>query len=312
MKCAAKRVSRAAGSLKLGRTFFVLASLVLALPRLPAESVPPVASAKYSGGTCELRVASVSQTPSTQNRRSFAVAVELQLGVPAASGSGTSFQLPEGFYLDNDATPLLAASVIPGKNLAKTDHLWSVQRQSSTVTHSELEIGDARQRLQGVDVELVLTKVTEWETRNFQAQMGWSDFTQCGPFEVRTFGQAQQLRVDAWSYPQFKKEHDAYRQRMPVTFLNQVYAMQELKVVDAANRSPTSMGSTIPESGAASSTFTGWKALENTDASAPSSAGDDIVYPVSLSVKLPKRYEKERVKFHFDEIRLPAPEKSSR
>lgn len=232
------------------------------------------------------------------------MAMELQLEVSAASGSMTR-PLPAGVYLDNDASPLTAAYVVQGKNLARNEHLWSVQGTSGAVSISELEVGGARQRLQDVEIELVLTKVTEWETRNFEVGMGWSDFLRCGPFELRAFGEAQRLKVNAWPYPQFREEQEAYRQRMPLNFLNQVYAMQELKVVDAANRRPTSIGGTIPQAGAASNTYTGWRASD-ADEAAAASVSEDIVYPVSVSVRLPKRFEKERVRFRFDEIPLPS------
>jgi hypothetical protein len=94
---------------------------------------------------------------------------------------------------------------------------------------------------------------------------------------------------------------------MPVTFLNHLYGIQQLKVVDSASRSPTSMGTSTPSAGAASCTFTGWSALETGTSTAAPATSDDIVYPVSMAVKLPKRFEKERVKFHFNAIPLPEP-----
>jgi hypothetical protein len=186
------------------------------------------------------------------------------------------------------------------------------QGKIGVVTIDDLEIGDARPRLQNVEFELVLTKITEWETRNFQAAQSSGEFIACGPFELRVYSQPHQVRVDAWAYPGFRKEHDAYRQKMPVNFLDSAYAMQELKLEDAAKHRPTSAGSSMPASGAASTTFTGWNALESTDATAAAADGGDVVYPLSITLRLPKRYEKERVKFHFDEIRLPTPEKPAR
>jgi hypothetical protein len=314
MKCPATRAARLAagpGS-SLRRTFLIVASLVVVTGSRAAEVPLPVASANYSVGVAQLRVNAVSQLPSTQNRRGFAASLELQLEIPPADKPGVFFQLPGGWYLDNDATPLTAVSVVPGKNLAKTPHQWAVDGKTGRITLTDLEIGEARARLQGVELELVLTKVVEWETRTFQTQPGRSDFFLCGPFELRASGDPQSLRVEVWAYPQFREDHERYRRQMPVAFLNSSYGLQELKVVDAANRAPTSTGTSMPLTGAASSTFTGWKPLEGSAEATAAPTSDDIVYPVSISMRLPKRFEKQRVKFQFSAIPLPPPETAAR
>lgn len=290
---------------RLRCALFALVSLFAVSSVGAAETTPPVASANYSGGAAQLRVISASQEQ--QGRRGFAAKLELQLEIPPASKPGAAQDLPADFYLDNDATPLIAVAVVAGKNLAKTAHAWSVEGKTGRITISDLDIGEARLRLQGVEFELVLTKVTQWETIAFQALPGRSDFFQCGPFELRSSGETQQFRVDMWAYPQFKAQHDAYRQRMPVTFLNHIFAMQQLKVVDAANRVPTSTGSSVPSSGAVSNTYSSFRAAEGDGAAAAAAEGDAISYPVSMTVRMPKRFEKERVRFRFDAIPLPPP-----
>lgn len=297
--------SASTGTIKVRRAFFALAFACIVFPLGAAETTPPVASANYSGGPAQLRVLSAAQEP--QGRRGFTAKLELQLEIPPAAKAGMGSDLPTDFYLDNDATPLLAVAVVPGKNLAKNAHAWSVEAKTGRVTISDLDIGEARLRLQGVEFELVLTKVTEWETLVFQALPGRSDFFQCGPFELRSNGDTQQFRVDMWAYPQFKPQHDAYRQRMPVTFLNHIFAMQQLKVVDAANRVPTSTGSSVPSTGAVSNTYSSFRAVEADGAAAAPAEGDTISYPVALTMKLPKRFQKERVKFRFDVIPLAEP-----
>lgn len=290
---------------QLRRARFALAFLCIGFPLGAAEFTPPVASANYSGGAAQLRVTSAVQEP--QGRRGVSAKLELQLEIPPAAKAGAAQDLPADFYLDNDATPLIAVAVVPGKNLAKSAHAWAVEGKSGRITISDLDLGEARQRLQGVELELVLTKVTEWETLVFQALPGRSDFFQCGPFELRSSGDAQQFRVDMWAYPQFKPQHDAYRQRMPVTFLNHLFAMQQLKVVDAANRVPTSTGSSVPSTGAVSNTYSSFRTIEADGAAAVAADGDAISYPVSLTMRLPKRFQKERVRFRFDAIPLPEP-----
>ena len=66
------------------------------------------------------------------------------------------------------------------------------------------------------------------------------------------------------------------------------------------------MGSSVPSVGAATSTYSGFRPTEASAASA-ATLNDDIVYPVSMIMRLPKRFEKERVKFRFDVIPLPQP-----
>ncbi|MEO7798038.1 MAG: hypothetical protein ABIY47_09970 [Opitutaceae bacterium] len=280
------------------------------LPLQAAESALPVASANFSGGVALLKVTSATQAP--QGRR-FDAKVELQLEIASATTVDGASELPGEIYLDNTETPVLAIYVISGKNLAKTAYAWSVEGKTGRIVISGLDIGDPRLRLQGVDLELVLTKVTQWETVAFQADLGRSDFFQCGPFEFRALGEPRQIHVDAWTYPQFKAQHDAYRKRMPVTFLNHVFAMRHLKVVDADNRAPSSIGSSVPSVGAMTSTFSGFRSTGGR--ASFESESDDIKYPVSMTVRLPKLFESERIRFHFDVIPLtppPEPPRSTR
>jgi hypothetical protein len=291
---------------KLRRAFSGFLVLGFALHLGAAENALPVASANFSGGVAQLRVVAVSQVP--QGRRDVNLKLELQLEIPPAARAELAGDLPETLFLDNETTPLVALSVTAGRNLAKTAHAWAVEGKTGRLTIADLDLGDVRQKLLGVELELVLTKVAQWETLAFQAGLGRSDFFQCGPFELRASGEARQFRVDVWAYPQFKAQHDAFRQRMPVTFLNPVYGMQQLKVVDSANRSPTSVGSSVPSVGAATSTYSGFRPPEGDAAAANAAAtSEDISYPVSMILKLPKRIEKERVKFRFDVIPLAPP-----
>lgn len=313
MKCSALRAACTPTGLgeRLRRAFF--AASVVSLAGLHAAEVPlPVASANYSLGASQLRVNAVSQMPSAQSRRGFAVSLELQLEIPPAAKAGDFFQLPGGWYLDNEVSPLVAASAVPGKSPAKIPHQWMVDGKTGRITLTELEIGDARTALQAVDFELVLTKVTEWETTTFQALPGRGDFFQCGPFELRANGEPQRLKVDVWAFPQFRDDHERYRKQMPLAFLNSAYGLQELKVVDAAKRVPTSTASSTPLTGAASATFTAWRPGESTEATAAEPVSEDIVYPVTLTMRLPKRFTKERVRFHFNSIPLPAPSAAPR
>lgn len=272
---------------------------------MAAEPAEVIASASYAGGDCQLRLISASQNPSPQRKKIYNVNLELQFETLPRKSDGSTPPLPEGFYLNNDKSPLVNAVVIAGKNLAKTPHTGSAQGKNGVVVINNLEIGDVRQRLQGVEIEVAVVRVTEWETQSFNTPIGWSDFFKCGAFELRAVADAQQVKVDAMAYPQFRADHDAYRVRVPLTFLDSEYAMGELKLIDAAGHSPSAMATTIPGSGAVSTTFTNWRAPAARGEIA--AAANGITYPVTLSVRLPKTYTTERVKFKFAEIRLPAP-----
>lgn len=287
---------------KLWRTFLAITSFISFSAMEAAETAPTVATARFSGGAAQLRVISATQV---QAGRRYDARVELQLEIPPGTQSGERVELPDDLYLDNASTPVLALFVISGKNLAKTSYAWSVEGKTGRVVISDLDIGDARLRLLGVDLELVLTRVTQWETLTFQAELGRSEFFQCGPFELRATGEAQRFQVDAWAYPQFKPQHEAYRKRVPVTFIDHRFAMRQLKVFDAANRSPAGVATSVPSIGAMTSTFSNFRATDGNGWAA--SESEDIKYPVSMTVRLPQRFESERIKFHFDMIPLAPP-----
>lgn len=266
----------------------------------------PTALARYSGGVCELRLTSMSLVRSKESRRAVAVNLEFQLDLSPSANRDGPVPFPPNIYLDNHSNPLIAASVSPGKNLAKDIGAWSVEPRTGKLAITGLEIGRLRSLLQEVEVEVVLTKLVEWEPISFRAGLGRSDFFQCGPFELRTLGEAQRLQVEAWAYPQFKNEQEAYFRRMPLTFLDATYAMEELSVMDAANRVPAAVGTSVPTIGAASRTFGQWRKPDTAGAAVGAATEENIVYPVTITVQMPARFEKERVRFRFNEMALPA------
>lgn len=269
-----------------------------------------IASASFSGGACQLRLVSAEQEPSPEGRKRFNVGLRFQFETLPRKADGSTPPLPNAFYLNNDKSPLVAAHVVAGKNLAKTPHTGSAEGNDGVVVINGLEVGDVRQRLQNVEIELALVHVIEWDPQTFEVAAGSGDFLKCGPFELRTFADQKQLRVDAMAYPQFRADHEAFRVKMPLAFLDSGYAMRELKLVDAAGRSPAATATTTPGGGAVSSIYTSWR---SNDANAEAqTANDTITYPVALSVRMPKRYETERIKFRFPEIRLPAPPAAAR
>lgn len=306
-----ERASSVAGPLKkLGRaSLFLLWGLGSLGSRLVAGEPPDVlASATYAGGPCQLRLISASQDPAPKGRKQYHANLEFQFETLPRKSDGSTPPLPEGFYLNNATSPLVNAFVVAGKSLAKAPHTGSATGKDGVVVINHLEIGDAAQRLQGVEIEVAVVRVTEWESLSFSAATGLSDFFKCGAFELRSVGDEQRVKVDAMAYPQFRADHDAYRVRVPLAFLDATYAMGELKLVDSAGNSPSAMATTTPGTGAVSTIFTNWRApAVGYEVAAAATA---VSYPVTLSVRLPKRYTTERVKFKFPEIRLPVPPKA--
>jgi hypothetical protein len=303
-----ERASLFVGSLKKQgwKSLLLLWGLGFLSSPLSAQEPPElIASASYAGGPCQLRLISVSQDPAPKGRKQYTASLKFQFETLPRKSDGSTPPLPEGYYLNSDKSPLVNAFVVAGKSLAKTPHTGSAQGKDGEVVINDLEIGDVRQRLQGVEIEVAVVRVTEWETLSFTTPVGMSDFLKCGAFELRAAGDTNQVKVDAMAYPQFRAEHDAYRVRVPLTFLDSAYAMGELKIVDAAGNSPSAMATTIPGTGAVSTTFTNWQAPAARGEIAKTA--DSITYPLTLSVRLPKRYTSERIKFKFDEIPLPKP-----
>lgn len=290
-------------SLGIGK---ILVSLVIGVAAcgLTAAETPVLATAKYSRGTVQLRLLSVSQDRSASSKNGFTAAMQFQLEFPQGEKQQYVAQLPAGFFLNNAHSPLLNAEVEPGKNLARLNHTGIAEGGNGVVTIDDLDIGPRRERLRNVDIEVALLRVTDWEQKKFEKiGLGATDFLQCGPFEFRVTCDPQQVRLSAWAYPQFKAEHEAYRKRVPLKFINSSYALDELKLVDDVGRSPTAIGIAGGGAGASIATYTNWRPAEGTTVTAT----DEISYPVTLSLRLPLRYETEAVKFHFDQIALPAP-----
>jgi hypothetical protein len=273
---------------------------------LVAADAPVIAAGKYSRGACQLRLLNVSQDKSTQNRNAYTVAMQFQLEFPQGEKRQFTAQLPADFYLNNTRSPLLNAEAEPGKNLAKAVHSGTAEGANGVVSIDELEVGARRDRLRNVDVELALVRVTEWEQKKFDGiGLGLTEFLQCGPFEFRVTGDSSQLRLSVWAYPQFRVDHDAYRKRVPLKFIGPSYAMDVLKLTDKVGRSPTATGIAGGGAGASIASYTSWRAPAG--ATEGTTENEEVSYPVTLSLRLPVRFETEMVKFRFDQIPLPAP-----
>lgn len=289
---------------KKWRRVFLAASVIGASCGLEAGEAPPIAvTGKYSRGAVRLRLESAVQERMS-GRNNHTVRLQFQLEFPQGDAGAFVSQLPAGFYVNDEKSPLLSVQAEPGRALGRVSHVGSAEA-NGVVTIAEMEVGAARTRLKDVEIELALVRVTEWDQLKFSGVgLGAGELLKCGPFEFRAIGEPQQLRLNASVNSQLKAEHDAYRERMPLKFINDAYGINNVVLRDAAGRSPTS--SVISAGTAPKGTFTAWRPPIGQP---PTAAGesDDIVYPVTLTLQMPKRYETERIKFVFRDIVLPAP-----
>jgi hypothetical protein len=284
----------------------------LTLQASAAAAGETTAVGTYSGGYCELSVLSAKQEKWPVGGDEWSVGLQLQFRLskpkPGLNPQLPLPLLPDGYYLNNQQSPLIAASAQgKKKNLAKEPHS-GVTIGPGTVLVANLRVGPRQERLEHVEFELELAKITEWETLTFRIGTDETQVFRCGPFELKVTAEATRLEVNAGVYPEFARDHDAYRRRLPLNhFLRASYASVALRPADSAGRIPASVSesSTMApgwKEGVTTMTFSGWTDLTT----GVRSDKREISYPVSLSLKMPKRYETEKIRFHFDRIDLPA------
>lgn len=273
---------------------------------LEAADAPPIAvTGKYSRGASRLRLESAVQERAPQGRNNFTVRLQFRLELAEGDAGTFSSEFPAGFFLNDEKSPLNSAQAEPGRSLGRVTHVGSSDATGG-VTIAEMEVGSQRARLKDVEIELALVRVTEWEELKFSGLgLGTSELLKCGPFEFRVVAELLRLRVNASASAQFRAEQAAYRQRMPLKFVNDSFGINRMVLRDAAGRSPTS--SVISAGAATSGTFTVWRPPVTAPATEGADA-DEIAYPVTLSLQMPKRYETERLKFVFRDIPLPVPQ----
>jgi hypothetical protein len=267
------------------------------------EAPSLVVVGKYSRGACQLRLESVAQDRGS-GRNNHVVRLQFQLEFAQGEQGAFVAQLPAGFYVNDEKSPLLGAQAEPGRSLGRVTHVGSASA-TGAVTISDIDVSTPRSRLKDVEIEIALVRVTEWDQLKFSGlALGQSDLLKCGPFEFRVIGEPQQLRINASANSQFRAEQEAYLKRIPLKFVNDIYGINNLVLRDALGRSPTS--AMISGGTASKGTYTHWRPPANA-APAEGADSDDIAYPITLSLQMPKRFETERVKFVFRDIPLPAP-----
>jgi hypothetical protein len=308
MRSAALRLWRTPERIRnTARTFVAVTAIVASCASALAQP-QRIATAKYSGGECRLRLQSAVQEISPENRKKTIVVLEFYLEFPESGKATFTSQLPAGLFLNNDKSPLLSAAAGTTKNVVGA-HVGTAEGREGLVLIRDLDVGTPRDQLKDVELELVLVKVSEWDQLKFSGlknEVG--DFLPCGPFEYRLHGSNDQVRLDGWAFPKYRAEQEAYRKKMPLKFINDDYALQEVKLVDAAGRSPTGKSLSTGGTGASFGIYSTWRPAnaEAPEAAATNASSDEITYPITLTVQLPKRFTTERVRFRFNDIPLPA------
>lgn len=211
-------------------------------------------------------------------------------------------QPPENVYLEAE-DPLIEAILLSGENIAVNKHSGWTDQFGPTVYH--LEVGKEQKQLQKLKLALTLVKVTEWEEVKFKGlKEGDNDLLHCGPFELTCKGEAKQVALSAGSHAEFFKEHENYQKQMPLKFLTHRYAIDHVSMTDAhlyplAFRAGTSSGGST--TGLFSLPF-----IVSLEIGMDKKPQLPVEYPIVINVRLPKRYETERVTFEFNSFDLPA------
>lgn len=263
--------------------------------------IKEVTAVSQNGGH-RLRLTRLEQTKSPWDETVCAVSMTFRLEFAQEGEIRFLAQPPENVYLEAE-DPLVEAFLLSGENVANHKHSGWTDRLGATVSH--LELGKEQKQLQKLKLSVTLVKLTEWEELEFKGlKKGDNDLLHCGPFELACKGEAKQVALSSGAHAEFSKEHEQYQKQMPLKFLTHRYAIDHVSITDARNRALFySVGSF---SGGGSSGVFSWQRFLDLENATEKKPVEPIAYPITLKIKLPKRYEKERVMFEFDKLDLPA------
>lgn len=271
-------------------------------------------TAMSPNGQYRLSLTHAEQGPSPWDEKISSISGTFRLEFRANKEADFLSQVPENVFLEK--VDLLEAVLLSGENVAGQKGSKWTDTSDLTVTIYTQEVGIPLQQLRRLKLAVTLVKVTEWESLEFKGihKAGVAPF-HCGPFElVVSKVQPQHLELSAGAFYEHAKEHEVYRQRMPLLFLTSRYALGSLKITDAADQrlSPSSRTFT---GGGSSGRYAVFRAAavtfpasgEASDQSPQSlfPAVEDIHYPVTLGLKLPLKYESEVVTFEFQDLPFP-------
>ncbi len=299
------------------RCFLVMAFLWPVLAASGAEQTGHLKTpltAISPDGQYRLSLTHAEQGPSPWDEKISSISGTFRLEFRADKAADFLSQLPENVFLEK--VDLLEAVLLSGENVADQKGSKWTDTSDLTVTIHTQEVGEPLQRLRKLKLAVTLVKVTEWESLEFK-DIHKADVAplHCGPFElVVSKVQPQHLELSAGAFSEHAKEHEVYRQQMPLLFLTSRYALGSLKINDAANQR-LSLSSGTFTGGGSSGRYAVFREVavtfpasgEASDPSPPSliSKVEDIRYPVTIGLKLPLKYESEVVIFEFQDLPFP-------
>jgi hypothetical protein len=248
---------------------------------------------------------------------SSTLSVNFRLEFPGTGPTNFTRMRPEGVFLEG-ATSLIAAITATGPRVLFGYAYGQGDRYSgTTISYLNMEVEEEYTQLHQLGFAVTLVKVTEWEELAFKnLTLGTNGFLHCGPFDLLCIGELTRFKVSAAAFSMFEEEHKNYRDRVPLGFLNHSYAMDYLSIVDANDRQYSTSVRSVTGGSSHSAFYFGkspdFGAKAGEKAPAPARPvvrggldGEEIAYPMTIRLKLPKRYEKEQVKFQIEKIELP-------
>ncbi|MBB5039426.1 hypothetical protein [Prosthecobacter dejongeii] len=297
--------------------FFVAAFLWPVLAGAAADETSPFKTPQTAvspNGQYRLTLTHSEQGPSPWDKEVSSISGTFRLESRANQAADFLSQLPENVFLEK--VDLEEAVLLSGENVANQKGSKWTDTSDLTVTIHTHEVGKSLQQLRRLKLVVTLAKITEWKYLEFKGIQKAGDAPlKCGPFElVVSEVQPQHLVLSAAAFSEHALEHEIYRQQMPLLFLTHRYALENLKITDAADQRLSLSSGTFSGGGGSGryavlrGTALSFTASGKAGDQSPASlfeAVEDIHYPVTLGLKLPLKYESERVTFEFQDLPFP-------
>jgi len=290
------------------RTLLVIALLccVGVFGGIGAEALPkPEKSAVSKQGGYRLRLKQIEQKKSPWDAKISALSFRFDME-SLRSEAWPRSSLEDNVYLEKE-DPLVAAYLTPGTDVAKHKHFGWTSAPNEVVV-ADLEVGAPVEWLHRLELAVTVVRVTEWEELKFeQLGKGESDFLKCGPFQLKLTAAERRVGVSVASFSQFKHEQDEYGKRVPLNFLNHRFGLAHTGITDAAGRKLHQSGG-MGTGGSSNGGFIIWPLERRTTSGWE---GEIISYPISVVVRLPKQFTKERHTFDSKASPFPRPRSDS-
>jgi hypothetical protein len=214
-------------------------------------------------------------------------------------------------YVDTGAT-LLKAQTEDGASHKLQSGPWA--EIGPGLKFHELDLGGAGHHLTALEFEVPMVKVTQWRTITTKkeapdAEEKNGEPIDCGAFQICLGGTTDTFHVLAGAMGGFETSRKAYAAKVPLGFLNHGYAMSALEARDGEGKA-ISYGVTTMTGGASVRSYPGPElvttqradgGLAFTGAIVPAKK---IIYPVTVTLRMPEKWEKQRVVFRLGEEQL--------